>query len=45
VFNVADLSQLNPEMQAARIAGTVGRKKRMEIRAKAKEMKLRLLNR
>ena len=45
VFNTADLTKLNPDMQAARIAGTVGKKKRMEIRAKAKEMKLRLLNR
>jgi large subunit ribosomal protein L32e len=45
VFNVNDLAKLDPKMQAARIASTVGRKKRMEIRAKAQELNLKLLNR
>ena len=45
MFNVNDLAKLDPKLQAARIAGSVGRKKRMAMAAKAKELNLRLLNR
>jgi large subunit ribosomal protein L32e len=45
VHNLGELAALNPQVQAARIAGTVGNKKRKEIKAKAKELKLKVLNR
>ena len=44
VYNVSDLEHLNPETEAARIAHTVGAKKRMEILAKAKELGIKVLN-
>jgi len=44
VYNVSDLERLNPETDAARIAHTVGAKKRMEILAKAKELGIKVLN-
>jgi large subunit ribosomal protein L32e len=44
VFNVADLSGIDPATQAARIAHTVGKRKRAEIIAKAKELNLKILN-
>lgn len=44
VFNVKDLEGLNPKTQAARIGGTVGTKKRIDIEKKAKELDIRLLN-
>ncbi len=44
VYNVSDLQRLNPETDAARIAHTVGAKKRMEILAKAKELGIKVLN-
>ncbi len=37
VFNVADLSTIDPNTQAARIAHTVGKRKRALIIAEAKE--------
>lgn len=45
VHNVKDLGKINPETEAARIAHQVGMKKRLEIEAKAKELKIRVLNR
>jgi len=44
VYNVSDLLRLNPETDAARIAHTVGAKKRLEILAKAKELGIKVLN-
>ena len=44
VYNVSDLLRLNPETDAARIAHTVGAKKRREILAKAKELGIKVLN-
>ncbi len=44
VYNVSDLEHLNPETDAARIAHTVGARKRMEILAKAKELGIKVLN-
>lgn len=44
VHNVADLSQIDPKTQAARIGGTVGGKKRKDIEAKAAELSIRVLN-
>ncbi|MDH7507600.1 MAG: 50S ribosomal protein L32e [Candidatus Thermoplasmatota archaeon] len=44
VFNVNDLSKINPDKQAARIGSSVGTKKRLEIQKKAKELDIRILN-
>ena len=44
VFNVADLTDIDPKTQAARIGGTVGSRKRMEIEKKAEELDVRILN-
>ena len=44
VFNVDDLDQVNPDIEAARIAHTVGGRKRIEIISRAKEMGIRVLN-
>jgi large subunit ribosomal protein L32e len=44
VNNVADLLAINPEIQAARIAHTVGKRKRADIIAKAKELNIKILN-
>jgi len=44
VYNASDLERLNPETDAARIAHTVGARKRMEILAKAKELGIKVLN-
>jgi large subunit ribosomal protein L32e len=44
VYNVKDLSKVDPKAQAARIGGTVGGKKRKDIEAKAAEMQIRILN-
>ena len=44
VFNLADLENLNPEIQAVRIASTVGNRKRDEIQKKAEELGFRILN-
>ena len=45
VHNVKDLERINPETEAARVAHKVGMKKRLEIEAKAEELKIRVLNR
>ena len=45
VWNVTDLEKLNPEVEAARVAHSVGMKKRLEIEERADELKIRVLNR
>ena len=45
VHNVKDLQKIDPAVQAARVAHTVGMKKRIAIEEKADEMKIRVLNR
>lgn len=44
VYTVSDLELINADVQAARISGTVGTKKRVAIVEKAKELDIRLLN-
>ncbi|MCJ7572128.1 MAG: 50S ribosomal protein L32e [Candidatus Thermoplasmatota archaeon] len=44
IFNVKDLEALNPKTQAARIGGSVGTKKRIDIGKKAEELDIRILN-
>jgi large subunit ribosomal protein L32e len=45
VYNVKDLAKIKPEQEAARVAHSVGMKKRIEIEEKADELKIRVLNR
>ena len=44
VYNTDELSKINPETQAARIAHTVGKRKRATIIAEAKELNIKILN-
>jgi large subunit ribosomal protein L32e len=44
VHNVDDLSSVNAETQAVRIGHTVGKRKRADIIAKAKDLNLKILN-
>jgi len=44
VFNVGDLTIVDPETQVARIGGTVGRRKRRAILKEAQELDIRILN-
>jgi large subunit ribosomal protein L32e len=44
VYRVQDLKQIDPVSQDARIGGVVGRRKRLEIIAKAEELKITILN-
>ncbi len=44
VYNVKDLATVDPNTQAARIAHTVGKRKRALIVAEAKKLKLKILN-
>ena len=44
VFNVGDLTIVDPETQVARIGGTVGRRKRRSILKEAIELGIRVLN-
>jgi len=44
VHNVAELLKVNPEIQAVRIAHTVGKRKRVQIIAEAKKLSLVILN-
>ena len=44
VFNVGDLTIVDPETQVARIGGTVGRRKRRYILKEALELGIRILN-
>jgi len=45
VHRVEDLEGIDPEREAVRIAGAVGRKKRLEIIERADELGIRVLNR
>jgi large subunit ribosomal protein L32e len=44
VYNAEDLTNVDPNTQAIRIAHTVGKRKRASIIAKAKELNLKILN-
>lgn len=44
VHNTAEVAKLDPKKDAARIAHTVGKRKRIEIIAKAKQMGIKVLN-
>ena len=44
VYNAEDLSTVNPETQAARIAHTVGKRKRALIITEAKRLNVKILN-
>jgi large subunit ribosomal protein L32e len=44
IHNTAELATLDPKVDAARIAHTVGKKKRIEIINKAREHGIKLLN-
>ena len=44
VNNLNDLEGINPKTQAARIGGSVGTKKRIDIEKKAEELDVRILN-
>ncbi|AEF96444.1 50S ribosomal protein L32e [Methanotorris igneus] len=44
VHNVKELEQLDPKTQGARIAATVGKRKRIEIIKRARELGIRILN-
>jgi large subunit ribosomal protein L32e len=44
VHNIEDLARINPQTEAARIAHTVGKRKRAQIIAGARKRKIRLLN-
>jgi len=45
VYNLKDMEGIDPEKEAIRIHGRIGRKKREEIVKKADEMGIRVLNR
>jgi large subunit ribosomal protein L32e len=44
VYNVADLSTVNPDTQAARIAHRVGKRNRASIIAEARKLNIKILN-
>ncbi|MGB6626743.1 MAG: eL32 family ribosomal protein, partial [Nitrososphaeraceae archaeon] len=44
VFNINDLAKLDSTKDAVRLAHTVGRRKRMELIAKAESMHIKILN-
>ncbi len=44
VYNVNELSKINPEIEAIKIASVVGKKKRQEILKKSEELKIKVLN-
>lgn len=44
VYNVEGLETINPKTQAARIGGTVGVRKRIDIEKRAKDLGVRVLN-
>jgi large subunit ribosomal protein L32e len=45
IYRVKDLEMVDPEREAVRIAGTVGRRKRLEMIKRADELDIRVLNR
>jgi len=44
IHNIAELQKIDPKIQAARISGTVGAKKRVTLTAKASELGIKVLN-
>jgi large subunit ribosomal protein L32e len=44
IFNVKDLTKINPKIDAVRIAHTVGNKKRIDIVTEATKLKMKILN-
>ena len=44
VFNLDDLNKINPELEAIRIAASVGNRKRAEIIKEARERRIHVLN-
>lgn len=44
VYRATDLTAINPESQVARISGEVGKRKRIDILAKAEELNILILN-
>lgn len=44
VYNVKEIEKINPEKEAIRISGKVGKKKKVEILKKAEELKIKVLN-
>ncbi len=44
VYNLRDLEKIDSKKEAARIAASVGKRKRSDIMKKAEEMKLKILN-
>ncbi len=44
IHNVKELESLNPETQGARVASTVGKRKRIEIIKRAKELGIKIFN-
>ncbi len=44
VFNIKDLTKIDPKVDAVRIAHTVGNKKRIEIVSEATKLKMKILN-
>jgi large subunit ribosomal protein L32e len=44
IYTVEDLTRINPETQAARIAHNVGKKKKIKIIAEARKKKIEILN-
>lgn len=44
VFNAEQLEKVEPKRYAVRIAGSVGKKKRLEIMKKAESLKIKILN-
>lgn len=44
VYNLKDLDRLDPKTDGVRFGHTVGKRKRLEIVAKAKEMKFKVFN-
>jgi large subunit ribosomal protein L32e len=44
IYNVNELARLDPKKDAARLAHTVGKRKRIEIIAKATERGIKILN-
>jgi large subunit ribosomal protein L32e len=44
VHNMAELEELSPDIDAARLAAAVGRRKKIELAKRAKELGIRVLN-
>jgi len=44
IFNLKDLTKIDPKVDAVRIAHTVGNKKRIEIVTEATKLKMKILN-